>query len=176
MRNGASQKSHTGLLWQGHSSVGMWGRVPQPRASIWILVSYSSENPRSGGPDADIPPATRFSSSSTNPWRNKTTPFGRRSRPCSLSWQDGAGHCICMNDCAEWAVVHALLCCPLDAQCRPSNSQDNLPLMDSMAARNNCSRLLAPLPEPSSLQAHAIMSLLASSLSPCPHCPRTRSW
>ncbi|EDM12580.1 similar to RIKEN cDNA 4933430F08 (predicted), isoform CRA_a [Rattus norvegicus] len=115
--------------------------------------------------------------SSTSPWRNKTTPFGRRSRPCSLSWQDGAGHCICMNDCAEWAVVHALLCCPLDAQSRPSNSQDNLPLMDTMAARNNCSRLLAPLPEPSSsLQAHAIMSLLASSLSPCPHCPRTLSW
>lgn len=124
-------------------------------------------------------PATCFSSSSTNPWRNRTTPFGRRSRPCRLSWQGGAVHYICMNACAEWTVIPALFCCPLDAQSRPSNSQDNVPLMDTMAARNNwtCSRLRAPLPKPSiSLQVHAIMSLLVSSLPCCLHWPLTLSW
>lgn len=177
MRNGASWKSHTGLFWK---VIAQWG----------YGVGCNSQEVLSGHlyPIAVRTPArvlmltsltaTCFSSSSMNPWRNKTMPFGRRSRPCSLSWQGGAGHCICMNACAELTVVPALLCCPLDPQSRPNNSQDNLPLMDTMATRNNwaCSRLLAPLPElSSSLQVHALMNLLASSLSPCPHWPLTLS-
>lgn len=124
-------------------------------------------------------PATCFSPSSTSPWRNTTMPFGRRSRSCRLSWQGGAGHCICTNACAEWTVAPVLLCCLLDAQSRQSNSQDNLNPMDTLALRNSwaCSRLLAPLPQPiNSLQVHVYMSLLASSLPHCPHCPLTLSW
>lgn len=123
-------------------------------------------------------PATCFSLSSTSPWRNTTTPFGRRSRPCRLSWHGGAGHCICMNACAEWTVAPAPLRCPLDAQPRPTNSPDNLPPMDTVAARKSraCSRLLAPLPQPSnSLQVRASTSPLASALPHCPRCPLTLS-